>query len=100
MDENIWNNSKRGFPFNIPHYVVVGLCIGIPVFMGFLLVDHNKHNLLQTNLITLVTSMLAYFLTDQLILQFKDVLASKGLFGIDLNKAGAKEDKPKVYVNF
>ena len=45
---------------------------------------------------TLAISVVAYFVTDRMIYQFKESLEKNGLFGKDLNKAGAKEDKPAV----
>lgn len=68
MDEDIWNKSKRGFPFNISHWIIVFICIAVPLVMTIFLVDHSKHNILTTNLITLGVSVVAYLLTDKMII--------------------------------
>lgn len=41
-------------------------------------------------------SILAYFVSENGIGQFKDSLAKRGLFGKDLNKAGIQAAKPPV----
>lgn len=46
--------------------------------------------------ITLSISLLAFFVSANLIERFKDTLCSKNLFGKDLNKAGVRETKEKV----
>lgn len=46
--------------------------------------------------ITIFISVIAFWLSQNLIDRFKDILCAKGLFGKDLNKAGDRETKEKV----
>ena len=96
MDAAIWEASKRGFPFNIPHRAVVTIALGLPTLAAFTLIDFSKITLWTIIGLIVLVSIISFQITDKAILQFKGVLAEKGLFGKDLNKAGAKEDKPKV----
>jgi hypothetical protein len=47
-------------------------------------------------LITIAISIVAYYIASNLIMNFKDTLCAKGMFGKDLNKAGDRETKEKV----
>ena len=96
MDEKIWHKAQRGFPFNIPLWLIISVSLGTPLLMAVVLIEKENKQLWTTNLITIAVSVLSYFLTDRLILQFKKSLEDNGLFGIDLNKFGKREDKPKV----
>lgn len=51
---------------------------------------------LKTIILTIVTSIGAYYISAQLIGVFKDMLCDKGLFGRDLNKSGEQRYKLKV----
>jgi len=91
MTEKTWEASKRNsFPYNLD---VWGTCI-VPMVLalGFLIVnltilkENEQH--LKTILLTIFTSIIAYWLTDKLIYAFKDNLCGKGQFGRDLNKSG------------
>jgi hypothetical protein len=68
----------------------------IPLIYSFLTFSSSSQKLTNVYLITLAISLMAFLVTDRLIDQFKESLEKKGLFGIDLNKAGARETKPKV----
>lgn len=70
--------------------------LGIPLSLTLVAFDHENKYLWTLYLKTLLISIIAYVVTDKLIVQFKDSLEKNGLFGKDLNKAGAKEDKPAV----
>ena len=69
-----------------------------PVIVYFMPTADSQVNwsTLQILLITLAISVLAYMISENLIMRFKDTLCNKGLFGKDLNKAGDRETKEKV----
>ena len=97
MDTDIWIASKRGFPFNINLLNIVVTSLFTPIAIAqFTFPFLNVPQLSKLMYITIVMSLLAFFVTNSLIGQFKDTLANKGLFGKDLNKAGNRDDKPKV----
>ena len=96
MDADIWNKSKRGFPFNVPMWVIVAVCLGVPLLASFYVLDYSNAYLLRVYAFTLFLSSIAYFITVQAIEQFKESLDKNGLYGIDLNKAGVRENKPHV----
>jgi hypothetical protein len=96
MDAEIWNKSKRGFPFNIPLELIVGVSFGTPLFLAFYLLDFKNQFIFDVLLKTLVLAGLGFIAANSLIPQFKSDLERKGLFGKDLNKAGNRDDKPPV----
>jgi hypothetical protein len=71
-------------------WILILIPLIIPqIFVIFDLTINQKNIfLLQTILLTIVSSLFAYYLSDKLILNFKDRLQEKGLFGRDLNKFG------------
>lgn len=96
MDADIWQKSKRGFPFNIPLQSIVAVSLGVPLALSFYLFDYSNQYLWKVYLFTIVMSIGAYFVTEKAIGQFKESLEKNGLFGKDLNKAGVRETKPPV----
>jgi UDP-N-acetylglucosamine--dolichyl-phosphate N-acetylglucosaminephosphotransferase len=50
----------------------------------------------QTIMLTFAKSVFAYWISDKLIITFKDQLRDKGLFGRDLNKSGIQKYKKPV----
>lgn len=97
MDATIWEASKRGFPFNVPFKVIAYVALGIPLGMSIYMFDKNNTYLWKCYLLSLAMSIVAYFISDKAIDQFKISLEDNGLFGKDLNKAGQRDTKPKVY---
>ena len=67
MDEEIWQKSKRGFPFNIPLWFVVSLALGLPLVSSFLYFDFSNPYLWKVYIFTLAISTGAYFVTDKAI---------------------------------
>ena len=51
---------------------------------------------IQTIMLTFAKSVFAYWVSDKLIVTFKDQLRDKGLFGRDLNKSGIQKYKKPV----
>ena len=51
---------------------------------------------MQTIMLTFAKSVFAYWISDKLIVVFKDQLRDKGLFGRDLNKSGIQKYKKPV----
>ena len=96
MDPDIWRKSQRGFPFNIPLNVIVMFSLVTPALVAILTWKITDQLLWSLFIPLIGVSVLAYFLTDSLIEQFKSSLQKAGLFGKDLNKAGVREDKPPV----
>ncbi len=96
MDAEIWQKSKRGFPFNIPLWFIIVVSLGTPVVASFYAFDFSNEYLWKCYTFTLAISALAYFVTDKAIEQFKESLEKNGLFGKDLNKAGQRDTKPPV----
>ena len=96
MDENIWQATKRGFPFNVPFNFIVALALGPPLVLTYFAFDFMNHYLWKCYLFTLALSTAAYFISDRMIDQFKESLEKNGLFGKDLNKAGQRDTKPPV----
>ena len=96
MDPKIWDASKRGFPYNIPLNAIVYSSLGVPLLFGLYMIKFDDPHFLKLYVPTIIISFIGYKLTSSLIVQFKDKLVENGRFGKDLNKAGAKEDKPPV----
>ena len=96
MDEEVWSKSKRGFPFNIPLSTIVVICLVVPISMSLVFFDYSNAYLWKCYLFTIAISIVAYFVTDKAIEQFKESLEKNGLFGKDLNKAGEQAKKPPV----
>ena len=96
MDEKVWSDSKRGFPFNIPLQLIVFSALLTPCGLAVALIDFKDTHLRDVFGITLILSLIGYYAASKAIDSFKDNLRDKNLFGIDLNKAGKREDKPKV----
>ncbi|CDW76986.1 udp-n-acetylglucosamine--dolichyl-phosphate n-acetylglucosaminephosphotransferase-like [Stylonychia lemnae] len=96
MDAEIWQNSKRGFPFNIPLNFIVLTAFGAPFALAVMLLEFEDKHLREVIGITLILSILGYTVSYYAIDSFKQNLETKNLFGIDLNKAGKREEKPKV----
>ena len=96
MDAAMWAKSKRGFPFNLPLALIVGVTLGGPLLLSFCFLDFSNKHVFDVVLKTLALGALGFVAANSLIPQFKGDLERKGLFGRDLNKAGRQEDKPKV----
>ena len=96
MDEEIWQKSKRGFPFNIPLKVIVAIALGGPIIASLYAFDYSNQYLWKVYIFTLVISIPAYYVSEKAIGQFKESLEKNGLFGKDLNKAGLRDTKPPV----
>lgn len=96
MDADIWKKSKRGFPFNIPLSFIVFVALGVPLGATLYAFDFSNTYLWKAYIFTLLMSVVAYFITDKAIEQFKESLEKNGLFGKDLNKAGERDKKPPV----
>jgi len=96
MDADIWSKSKRGFPFNIPLNFIVFTTFAAPFALAILLLEFDDKHLRDVIGITLLLSLLGYIVSYYAIDSFKSNLETKNLFGIDLNKAGKREEKPKV----
>lgn len=99
MDAQVWKESQRtGFPFTLTLNQVISMAALTPVVFYSVPTTTSKINwpTLQILLITLAISVVAYLLSQNLIMRFKDTLCKKGLFGKDLNKAGERETKEKV----
>ena len=96
MNPQLWKKSQRGFPFNIPLNGIILACLLIPFALTMVLFDPANHYLWKVYLFTLALSVLGYIVAEKAIDQFKESLEKAGLFGKDLNKAGVKEDKPRV----
>ena len=99
MKPEIWRKSNRtDFPYMfVPNDVMtIALTIlVIPlVYLGFLISGHELY--LKTIVLTIVTSVAAYFVSSSLIGAFKDKLCENGLFGRDLNKSGEQRYKLPV----
>ena len=71
-------------------------CLLVPFSLTMVFFDPSNHYLWKVYLFTLALSLLGYIVAEKAIDQFKESLEKAGLFGKDLNKAGAKEDKPRV----
>ena len=72
------------------------MSLGLPTLVYFL--PFGK-NLLTENTLMVTTigiSVIAFYVSSELIEQFKDTLCAKNLFGKDLNKQGDRETKEKV----
>lgn len=66
-------------------------------FITLILFLNDDSNVLsKTVVITVATSIIAFFICQALIESFKDMLRDKGLFGRDLNKAGIQKYKQPV----
>jgi hypothetical protein len=91
MDVEIWQKSKRGFPFNVPLWLVISIALGLPLVASFLYLDFSNPYLWKVYIFTLFMSAGAYVVTDKAIEQFKESLEKNGLFGKDLNKAGQRD---------
>ena len=99
MNEKIWEASKRNsFPYNFDVWatciVPMVLALVFLIFHLTILKENSQH--LKTILLTIFTSVFAYWLTDKLIYAFKDNLCEKGQFGRDLNKSGIQRFKKPV----
>ena len=55
----------------------------------------SDYNLVACIGSTTLLSIVAFYLTDRMIVEFKEKLESKGLFGRDLNKIGDHRDESK-----
>ena len=97
MDPRVWAASQRNsFPHNVNLSTIVLVAVGLPLityFIPFGIEKPSEHNIL---LITIAVSIIAYYISNNLIMTFKDVLCAKGKFGKDLNKLGDQATKEKV----
>jgi len=96
MDLDIWEKSKRGFPFSIPLNLVVYLAFATPLVQITASLDLRNTYLAKVFFSTLAISVVAYLIADRFIEIFKESMVKANLFGKDLNKAGKKEEKPPV----
>ena len=98
MDGELWQKSQeRRFPFNASLLTVLGLCalgVGITCMLPARSIL-SDYNLVACCLTTTLLSVLAFYMTDALIVEFKSKLEAKGLFGRDLNKIGDHRDESK-----
>jgi hypothetical protein len=99
MDAAVWDKSQRkSFPFNInlSYVIVLSLLTPLAVFVLPIGKSYVSWDSVRILLITIAISIMAYHVSNKLIMGFKDILCQKGLFGKDLNKAGERETKEKV----
>ena len=99
MSEKIWNASNKGyFPYSIDvwHLCLVPLMCSIFFLLGLLNTKEGFETHTQTIMLTFAKSVFAYWISDKLIITFKDQLRDKGLFGRDLNKSGIQKYKKPV----
>lgn len=91
MSPQIWRKSQRDyFPYNVKIEWICGIPLVAPlVFLlcDLTIIDQNL-GYLKIILQTICVSLFAFYISDKMIIAFKDNLESKGLFGRDLNKAG------------
>lgn len=97
MDAEIWKSSQRSGLFKVSLNSIVAFCFFTPVLVYFAPFG-KQHEDFEFKLIgiTLFISLLAFYVSQHLIVKFKDTLCKKNLFGKDLNKAGDRESKEKV----
>lgn len=98
MDPKIWRlTSREGLLFTTPLSLIIGLPLALPlIFLTLALAAGGKTYLLTTVLSTIMLSLLGYYISETLIVTFKDTLIKRGIQGRDLNKAGQKREKPPV----
>jgi len=98
MDKDLWLASKRkSFPFNLSLLSIFMLCIG-GIILACMHPARNifsDYNLVACIVSTTLLSIVAFYLTDRGITEFKAKLEGKGLFGRDLNKIGDHKDETK-----
>ena len=89
MDPAKWEKSQRkSFPFNLSLSSIVTISVLLPVITYLLPFGIEKPAEWKLLAITIAISFLAYHVSNHLIMNFKDVLCTKGKFGRDLNKLG------------
>ena len=104
MDKEMWKDSQRkSFPFNLSLLSIFFLCV-CGLFIAGMHPARNifsDYNLIACIGTTTLVSIVAFYLTDKGIVEFKEKLEGKGLFGRDLNKIGDHRDetKEKMYVS-
>ena len=91
MKPEIWRESNRtDFPYMFVPNDIMTLAIPILViplvYLAYLISENELY--LKTVVLTIVSSIAAYFCSSFLIGEFKDKLCENGLFGRDLNKSG------------
>lgn len=99
MSDKIWNASMKGyFPYNFDVWYVCLLPLmgSIMFLLGYMNVNEGFETHTQTIMLTFAKSVFAYWISDKLIITFKDQLCAKGLFGRDLNKSGIQKYKKPV----
>lgn len=99
MSEKIWNASNKGyFPYNcdVWYACLMPFVASMVFLLAYMNVNEGYETHLQTIMLTLAKSVFAYYISDKLILIFKDQLRDKGLFGRDLNKSGEQKYKKPV----
>ena len=99
MSEKIWNASNKGyFPYNcdVWYACLMPLMGSIVFLLCYMQTSEGYETHMQTIMLTFVKSVFAYWISDKLIVTFKDQLRDKGLFGRDLNKAGIQKYKKPV----
>ena len=99
MSEKLWNASNKGyFPYNcdVWYSCLLPLMGSIIFLLGYMQTSEGYETHMQTIMLTFAKSVFAYWISDKLIMTFKDQLRDKGLFGRDLNKAGIQKYKKPV----
>lgn len=67
MDSVIWEKSKRGFPFNIPLEVIIGVSFGAPLVLSFYLLDFTNQYIFDVLLKTIALAVLGFVAANSLI---------------------------------
>jgi len=99
MSEKIWHASHKGyFPysFDVWYVCLLPLIGSIISLLGYMQSQEGFETHTQTIMLTFAKSVFAYWVSDKLIVTFKDQLRDKGLFGRDLNKSGIQKYKKPV----
>lgn len=89
-------DSSRGGLFKVDQELITWLTALAPVVYIACTISTGDSQYLKTFGVSLALAVVLYASNHYLIPQFKDLLIKAGLSGKDLNKPGAKEDKPAM----
>lgn len=98
MDPELWRQSNRtSFPYNFSLLTIFGVSIaGIGLAMLHPVKSIlDDYSLMVQVVVTTLISIVAYYLTDAFIVEFKEKMRDKDLYGKDLNKLGDHRDDAK-----
>lgn len=96
VDDKICMASIRGFPYNLSITHIIRGAIGIPLTFGLYVSLVSTQGLLYKFMFSLITSIISYFACMKLIPNLKHYTLKADIFGIDLNKPGLWDSKPKI----